>query len=84
MTCDTGAVRTGLLLCVGGLMLKKHAGISQAWICTCCHTGIEVADQTFYLIQSVLTPGQPVPAMTLQRQAAGRVATGLPSFKLVV
>ena len=30
---------------------------------------------------SILTPGQPVPALTLQRQAPGRVATGVPIFK---
>ena len=30
---------------------------------------------------SILTPGQPVPALTLQRQAPGGVATVVPSFK---
>ena len=33
---------------------------------------------------SILTPGQPVPALTLQHQAPGRVATGVPiSMSLV-
>ena len=30
---------------------------------------------------NILTPGQPVPALTLQRQMPGRVATGVPIFK---
>ena len=32
----------------------------------------------------ILTPGQPVPALILQRQAPGRVATGVPHLKSVV
>ena len=32
----------------------------------------------------ILTPGQPVPAPTLQHQAPGRVATGVPIFKSLV
>ena len=43
-------------LFVGCLMSQQHASISQGRICsdnfTCCHTEIEVADQTFYLTQS--------------------------------
>ena len=30
---------------------------------------------------SILTLGQPVPALTLQRQASGMVTTGVPTFK---
>ena len=45
---------------------QQHASVSQGRInkdnFTCCHTETEVADQTFHLI---LTPGQPVPALTL-------------------
>ena len=41
---------------VGCLTSQQHASISQGRICsdnfTCCHTEIEVADQTFYLTQS--------------------------------
>ena len=33
---------------------------------------------------SILTPGRPVPALTLWRQAPGRVATGVPMFKSLV
>ena len=33
---------------------------------------------------SILTPGRPVLALTLQRQAPGRVATGVPIFKSLV
>ena len=33
---------------------------------------------------SILTPGRPVPALTLERQAPGRVATGVPMFKSLV
>ena len=32
-------------------------------------------------IHSIQTPGQPVPALTLQRQVPGRVPTGVPVFK---
>ena len=33
---------------------------------------------------SILTPGQPVPAQTLEHQVPGRVATGVPIFKSLV
>ena len=40
----------------GCLTSQQHASVSQGRICsenmTCCHTEIEVADQTFYLTQS--------------------------------
>ena len=43
-------------LLVGCLTSQQHASASQGRICsdnlTCCHTEIEVADQTFYLTQS--------------------------------
>ena len=42
-------------LLVGCLTSHQHASVSQGCICsdnfTCCHTEIEVADQTFYLTQ---------------------------------
>ena len=42
-------------LFVGCLTSQQHASVSQGRICsdnfTCCHTEIEVADQTFYLTQ---------------------------------
>ena len=43
-------------LLVGCLTSKQQASVSQGRICSdnlsCCHTEIEVADPTFYLIQS--------------------------------
>ena len=51
---------------VGWLMSQQHASMSQGWVCSdncmCCHTEIEVADQTFSLSQSQYTdtgPGSP-------------------------
>ena len=52
----------GLLL-VGCLTSQQQASVSQGRICsdscTCCHTEIEVADQTFYLTQSQYTDTGP-------------------------
>ena len=46
-------VKKGLLLFVGYLTSQQHASASQGRICsdnfTCCHTEIEIADQTLYL-----------------------------------
>ena len=51
------------LLSVGCLTSQQHASVSQGRICldnfTCCHTEIEVADQTFYLTQSQYTDTRP-------------------------
>ena len=48
-----------ICLFVGCLKSQQHASVSQGRICsdkfTCCHTEIEVADQTFYLTQSQYT-----------------------------
>ena len=41
--------------------------------CTWCHSEIEVADIT----NSILTPGKLVLSLTPERQAHGRVATGV-------
>ena len=55
----------GLFVCllVGCLTPQQHASVSQGRICsdkfTCCHTEIEVADQTFYLTQSQYTDTGP-------------------------
>ena len=47
------------LLLVGCITSQQHASVSQGRIfsdnCTCCHSEIEVADQTFYLAQSKYT-----------------------------
>ena len=80
--------RTGISLLAGCLTSQQHASVSQGWICsenlTCCHTEIEVADLSTSPSHSILTPGRPVPALTLYRQAPGRVATGVPIFESLV
>ena len=70
----------------GCLTPQQHANVSQGQICTdnymCCYTEIEVADQTFTSPNhSILTPGRPVPALTLSCQATGRLAIGVPILK---
>ena len=51
------------LLSVGRLTSQQHASVSQGRIysdsLTCCHTEIEVADQTFHLTQSQYTDTGP-------------------------
>ena len=51
-------------LLVGCLTSQQQASVSQGRICTdnftCCHTEIEVADQTFYLTQSQYTDTGPI------------------------
>ena len=58
---DPGVSRTRLF--VGCLTSQQHASVSQGRICwdnfTCCHTEIEVADQTFYLTQLQYTDTGP-------------------------
>ena len=50
-------------LLVGCLTSQQQASVSQGQICSdnfmCCHTEIEVADQTFYLTQSQYTDTGP-------------------------
>ena len=87
-----GGLSADFVCCFAGWALKtsqQHASVSQGRTCsdncTCCHAEIEVADHYFYLIQSyILTLGQPVPALTLQRQAPGSVTAGAPIFKSLV
>ena len=54
--------RAGSLF-VGCLTSQQHASVTQERTCTdnftCCHTEIEVADQTFYLTQSQYTDTGP-------------------------
>ena len=70
---------------VGGVTGQKSP-VSQGRICsdicTCCHTEIKVADHTFSPSHSLLTPGQPAPALTSRRQTPGRVATGSPILQV--
>ena len=58
-----GSFGQRLLLFVGCLTSQQHASVSQGRICsdnfTCCHTEVEAADQTFYLIRSQYTDTGP-------------------------
>ena len=76
-------------LLVGCLASQQQASVSQRRICsdkfTCCHTEIEVADQTFYLTQSQYTDTWPTsPSADAITPGDGRVATGVPIFKSLV
>ena len=55
-------------LLVGCLTSQQHASVSQGRICsdnfTCCHTQIEVAEQTFHLTQSRYTDTGPTSPST--------------------
>ena len=55
--------RDAVCLLVGCFTSQQQASVSQGRICldnfTCCHTEIEVADQTFYLTQSQYTDTRP-------------------------
>ena len=58
--CRCGCFHDWQFVCllVGCLMSQQHVSVSQGWICrnfTCCHTEVEVADQTFYPTQSQYT-----------------------------
>ena len=59
----TDTLTGGVCLLVGCLTSQQQASVSQGRICldnfTCCHTEIEVVDQTFYLTQSQYTDTGP-------------------------
>ena len=61
LECTTGNMFVCLL--VGCLTSQQQASVSQGRICSdkfmCCHTEIELADQTFYLTQSQYTDTVP-------------------------
>ena len=61
--CQVNCVVTIVCVFVGFLTSQQQASVSQGRICsdnfTCCHTEIEVADQTFYLTQSQYTDTGP-------------------------
>ena len=73
---------------LGCLTSQQHASVSQGRICsdmcTCCHTETGVAKPSMSPSHNILTPGQPVEALTLWRQSPGRVATGVPILKSLV
>ena len=62
---DNDKERKGRTVCLlaGCLTSQQQASVSQGRICsdnfTCCHTEIDVADQTFYLTQSQYTDTGP-------------------------
>ena len=59
--CGEDSSRRVFVCCL--LTSQQHAGASRGRICsddcTCCHTEIEVADQTFYISQSQYTDTRP-------------------------
>ena len=65
---NSNIVGGGICLLVGCLTSQQHASVSQGRICldnvTCCHTEIEVADQTFHLTQSQYTDTGPTSPST--------------------
>ena len=62
MCLESGRLEFNCLF-VGCLTSQQQASVSQGQICsdkfTCCHTEIEVADQTFDLTQSQYTDTGP-------------------------
>ena len=71
---------------VGCLASQQHVRVSQGRICS--DNFLRKKLQTKLSISpshSILTPGQPLPALTLCRHTPGRVAaTGVPVFKSLV
>ena len=73
ITCDVDDIDDGgVCLFVGCLTSQQQASVSQGRICsdnfTCCHTEVEVADQTLYLTQSqymMVTMAMMVPTMMI-------------------
>ena len=63
----------GACLFVGCLTSQQHASVSQGRICsenfTCCHTEIEVANQTFHLTQSQYTDTGPTSPSAVPKSA---------------
>ena len=63
LTLTTFSTLGFVCLLVGCFTSQQQASVSQGRICldnfTCCHTEIEVADQTFYLTQSQYTDTGP-------------------------
>ena len=63
LTSQQNVCNRDVCLFVGCVASQQHASVSQGRICsdnfTCCHTEIEVTDQTFYLTQSQYTDTGP-------------------------
>ena len=67
ITITSSLTLPGVCLLVACLTSQQHASVSQGRICsdnlTCCHTEMQVADQTFHLTQSQYTDtGPPSPS----------------------
>ena len=65
----TEGIQAKVCFLAGCLTSQQHASVSQGRMCSyklaCCHTEIEVVDQTFYPTQSQYTDiGRPVSALT--------------------
>ena len=78
-----------VMLWVCCLVSLQRASVFWGWICSdsCvyCLTEIKAADQTCYLTPSKYTNmGQPVPVLTLWRQAPSHLATGVSIFESLV
>ena len=76
-------------LFVGCLTSQQHTSVSQGRICTdnfmCCHTEIELANQTFYLTQSQYTDTGPTSPSTDPIMPGGRQGSHWSAnFKLLV
>ena len=76
-------------LLIGCLTSQQHASVSQGRICTVNFRAATLREKLQIQLStspshSILTPGWPVPVLTLYRQAPGRVATGVPIFKSLV
>ena len=67
---------------------QQHASVSQREICTdnfmCCHTEIEVADQTFHLSQSRYTDTGLTSPSADPTSGAWQGSTGVPILKSLV
>ena len=87
---DTVSMVPGdVCLLVSCLTSQQQASVSQGRICsdscTCCHTEMEVADQTFHFTQSQYTDTSPIsPSADPITPGACRVATGVPILKSLV
>ena len=73
----------GVFVCllIGCLTSQQQASVSPGRICsdncTCCHTEVEAADQTFYLTQSQYTDTR-LTSPSTDPLTPGRVAAGVP------
>ena len=71
-----------LLRFLAALHPSNNANVSRGRICSdkcmCFITEIELGQFAISPSHSILTPGRPVPALTLYCQAPGIIATGLP------